>query len=485
MKKNLQILATMVLFVAESCNPFLNVEQLGKNTIEGFFSTPDGLASAGIGLHRALLEYYDDEYIKLAELQGDNLDVLRTNCNEANLLIYDFESEEAHDAGHPYSAWNKGYDVVTNANQILEHAPRLLEKYPSKKDLVQQELGYAYFVRAVMIFNLTNIYGQAYDYTPDASHLGVVPVDRIPGFNDALPRKSVKECYDLVISDLHNAIDSFGTDEISSVYYASAPAAKAMLARVYLYKKDYENAAKYAKEMMDRFPLVARGDYVNMFRRASGTVGEGIFRLNTYDAGSGMRSFCDPTGSQDARPEESFVATFQDNDIRKELFTFVGEPEDKEYDGQSFSAICKYLPYKSGVAEEANRRWDYPMLRVSEMYLIHAEALCLGPQKDLAAAAEDIKALRARALGVAPSDITLNYTSAESLDKIIQEERTKELCYEGHRFFDLKRRHEDVVRPESTSSKLTRLTYPHYRYVLPIAHLEMQANESMIQNENY
>ena len=62
-----------------SCTSFLNVDQLGKNTIEGFFSTPDGLTSAGIGLHRAFLEYYDDEYIKLAELQGDNLDVLRSN----------------------------------------------------------------------------------------------------------------------------------------------------------------------------------------------------------------------------------------------------------------------------------------------------------------------------------------------------------------------------------------------------------------------
>ena len=139
-----------------SCTSFLNVDQLGKNTIEGFFSTPDGLTSAGIGLHRAFLEYYDDEYIKLAELQGDNLDVLRSNCNEANLLVYDFESEEAHDAGHPYHAWNKGYDVVTNANQILEHAPKLLAKYPNQEELVRKELGYAYFVRAVMIFNLTN-----------------------------------------------------------------------------------------------------------------------------------------------------------------------------------------------------------------------------------------------------------------------------------------------------------------------------------------
>ena len=119
------------------------------------------------------------------------------------------------------------------------------------------------------------------------------------------------------------------------------------------------------------------------------------------------------------------------------------------------------------------------------MYLIHAEALCLGPDKDLKTAADDIKALRARALGTDPSTIDIGYSSAVDLDRIIQEERAKELCYEGHRFFDLKRRHEDIVRPATTSSHLKTLKYPHYRYVLPIAHLEMQANESMVQNENY
>ena len=468
-----------------SCTSFLNVDQLGKNTIEGFFSTPDGLTSAGIGLHRAFLEYYDDEYIKLAELQGDNLDVLRSNCNEANLLVYDFESEEAHDAGHPYHAWNNGYDVVTNANQILEHAPKLLAKYPNQEELVRKELGYAYFVRAVMIFNLTNIYGQAYDYTPDASHLGVVPVDRVPGFDDKLPRQSVKACYDLVLSDLNKALENFGDDSVPSVYYASGLAAKAMLARVCLYMKDYANAARYAKEVMDRVSLVSRNEYVDMFRRAQNTPGECIMRLNTYDAGSGMTSFCDPTGAQDARPEAGFASTFADNDIRKELLTFVGEAEDKTHEGQSYSAICKYLPFKGGESNESNRRWDYPLLRVSEMYLIHAEALCLGPDKDLKTAADDIKALRARALGTDPSTIDIGYSSAVDLDRIIQEERAKELCYEGHRFFDLKRRHEDIVRPATTSSHLKTLKYPHYRYVLPIAHLEMQANESMVQNENY
>ena len=118
------------------------------------------------------------------------------------------------------------------------------------------------------------------------------------------------------------------------------------------------------------------------------------------------------------------------------------------------------------------------------MYLIHAEALCLG-SSDTKGAADDIKALRARALGKPASEVSLVYTGTDGLDRLIQEERSRELCFEGHRFFDLKRRGEDLVRPSTTTSTLRRLNYPDYRYVLPISQMEMQANDSMTQNENY
>ena len=119
------------------------------------------------------------------------------------------------------------------------------------------------------------------------------------------------------------------------------------------------------------------------------------------------------------------------------------------------------------------------------MYLIHAEALCKGASADLSAAAEDVKAIRARALGTTPDKIALNWMSASDLDSIIQEERTKELCFEGHRFFDIKRRMENITRPQSTTSTAKSLTWPDIHYALPICQLELQANDYMVQNEGY
>jgi hypothetical protein len=179
------------------------------------------------------------------------------------------------------------------------------------------------------------------------------------------------------------------------------------------------------------------------------------------------------------------MTKFQGNDVRKELFTYVGEAEDgDEYVSKVYTAICKYLPVKAGTSTAENRRCDPFILRVSEMYLIHAEAVCLG-QGDTKTASDDLKALQARALGKPASEINLVYTGTDGLDRLIQEERAKELCFEGHRFFDLKRRHENIVRTSTTTSTLKLLKYPDYRYVLPISQLEMQANDSMTQNENY
>ena len=480
------IAALLAAISLAGCTSFLNVENLGKSSISGFFMDIDGLKAAGLGLHRLVEEFYDDDYIRMGELAGDNLMLNRVNASLPIQLLYDFASQPSDNSGYPYYIWKDGYEICTNANNILYYGQQLLENHPDQEALIKTHFGYAYFARALAIFDLCNVYAMPYDYTSDASHPGVVAIDYVPGFDSELPRNTVAECYKLVISDLEKGIECFGEETVLTPTYFSGLACKALLARVYLYMKDYDNAARYAREVMDVAPaLTDADDYVNMFRKAQDVPGEGILRMNSYGAGSGMRNFCSPISSQTATADPEFVDTFAADDVRRELFIYIGQKEDGEqYEGKEYSAICKYLPYKNSLTTVENRRCDPFILRTSEMYLIHAEALCLGGG-DLAESAADIKALRARALGKQPSEISLNYSGATDLDRIIREERAKELCYEGHRFFDLKRRGEDIVRSEGSSSTLLKLSYPDYRYVLPISQLEIQANDQMVQNEKY
>lgn len=466
------------------CTGFLNVENLGKNTIEGFFADIEGITTAGVGLHRTMLEFYDDDYLRFADLAGDKTNIVVVNASVALKKIFDFDNLAEDVAGYPYNIWNDGYEICTNANNILFYGEGLKKRYPKQADLIETNYGYAYFARALAIFSLCNVYAMPYNFTPDASHLGVVPINFVPGFDDVLARKSIKDCYDQVISDLEKGIaclEGRGKDDRT---YVSADACRALLARVYLYKGDYEKAAEYAQMMIDRYPLTPREQYVNMFRRAQEVTGsETILRFNTYDAGTGMTSMSNPLGTMDWVPTPEFLASFAPSDVRRQLFTFVGEPEDHEFEGASYTAVCKYIPLKGGVSDENNRRSDHFCLRASEMYFIHAEALCALGRTD--EAAEDVKAIIARAYGIDKSAVTLSYSGKADLDRLIQDEKAKELCFEGHRFFDLKRRGENVVRPASTNSALKELIYPDFHYALPVSQTEMQANDYMIQNEGY
>lgn len=114
------------------------------------------------------------------------------------------------------------------------------------------------------------------------------------------------------------------------------------------------------------------------------------------------------------------------------------------------------------------------------MYLIRAEANCaLG---NLSLAADDVKALQARALGKKPADVDLSYSSSEELEMLIEQERIKELCFEGHRFMDIARRHKSVERPSDNTSEVKTLSYPDYRFILQIPSVEIEANQNMQQN---
>lgn len=472
--------------MAVGCTSFLNVENIGKSTIETFFQDITGLSTAGVGLHRELLEFYDDDFLFYADLTGDMVNIVPVNAGEAVTRIHNFNNRPEDNGGYVRNIWKDGYVVITNANNILYYGAKLRDMYPSEADQakISKVYGWAYFVRALVTIDLCSIYAQPYRYTADASHLGVPCVTTVYGFDDIVARATVKECYDQAVKDINKAYELLG-DEFTDPYYVSGLACQALLARVYLYMGDYENAEKYSKLVMDRITLTPRDKYVDMYRAAGTTPGsESIFRLNNYNATSHMKSMTDPTTSLDMVPNDALLAMYKEDDIRLEMMTYIPEETEEAFAGQTFTACTKYCAYKS-IENEKERRCDPFVLRGSEMYLIHAEALCNRAAPDLAGAVADIKALEARARGISASEVNLPYSDAASVNALIEKERILELCFEGHRLFDILRRGQSLRRPDCTTSSTTYIKYPDYRFALPICQMEMQSNENMIQNEGY
>ena len=489
--KTARIISTMVAAVlcmsgATGCKSFLNTEAIGKSTIASFFSEYGGVTAAGEGLHNEILDFYPGYYIKYADIMGNTLNVNSVNAGDGDYFLYNYAMKAEYTATYPRLVWTHGYSIITECNNILYYVPLFMEdcKIASQREGCQKVMGWAYFARALSLFCLCNCYAQPYIYTADASHLGVPVVTAIPGFDDSIPRKTVAEVYAQVISDLDSALELLDDTKIEDCCHISGIACEALLARVYLYKQDWANAEKYSKIVMDKMELSPRDNYVDMFRSPAKNLGkEAIFRLNSYDNSTGMLSFYDPTGSEDFYPDPAMASNFDADDIRKELLTYVSEDCETTY-GQSFSAVCKMLPYKSLADEKDTHPYPF-VLRLSEMYLIHAEALNSGSRHDSAGAAEDVKALIARARGIQASEVSLSWNSQSDMDAIIEKERIRELCYEGHSVFDYLRRGKDVVRSSTSNASIKRLSYPDDRFILPIDELEMQANDYMIQNPGY
>lgn len=462
MRKKLIIIAAALLSLS-SCH-FLEIEKIGKSDIEGYFSEISSFEPAIFGVYNLTQPIYD-KYIQIyPSVASDEIDLSPTSSTW--VYYYNFNRTSSDETTMLGYLWKSGYNVINNCNQIIEHAPKLREENPHDVALVDKVTAQAYFFRALMHFELVRAYGQNYSFTPDASHMGVPIVDHVLGLTEKISRASVAKVYKQIVDDLVKAEKTFPEGYTSSQYFASPLACKALLARVYLYMENWQQAYDLAAEVMAAKPLTSRANYVGMFSKtASVSDDEGILRINGFRQGKSSRSFY-YYESPEGRPSKTVTGLYAADDIRASLMSY-----------DSYGTVCmKYCTFDDDPSDEM-KYYNATIIRVSELYLIHAEAAAhLGKTGE---AQDDVKALEARARGIAKSEVTFAETD---IFKIISEERIKELCFEGHRFYDLGRRHEALDRPSDSSSSVKHIAYPDWRYVLPIPQVELAANEYIINN---
>lgn len=485
------ILAVALVAGTAGCSSFLEVENIGKSTIPSFFAELSGLQSAYYGLYSSTYSFYDDYAVNYPDLASDLVDTT-PNAGETQTDIYNFLTLPEDNAGYPRMYWKGAYNVVTNANNIIYYGPNLKNEYPDDTDEIDRIIAHAYFIRALMFLNLCNAYCQTYTYTADASHLGIPLPTRPIGFDDVIARSSLKEAYAQIIEDFNTALATLEKTGDSDVYYASATACQALLARVYLNMGNYDLAEQYASEVIAKVTLTPYTEYEMMFRYPHENKGkETILRLSGYDKSSSISKLYDPSNSPKAVPSAKLLAQFDDpDDIRRQRLLHydpVYEGYDDNAHGYEMDACVKY--YVNDKYKKDNNglygHSDPFVIRCSEMYLIRAEALCNRPNPDLDGAAADLKALIARATNKSADDIVLKYSGQDEMNSLIERERMRELCFEGFRLLDIARYHQNLERDKTSPATTKYLAYPDYRFVLPICQLEMDSNPAMKQNPGY
>jgi starch-binding outer membrane protein, SusD/RagB family len=478
-KKNTQmkivkyIVLSLVLtgFVFTSCSGFLEVTPVGKTPIPIFFSDIEGISAALPGSYSLVYKYYVSDFYKYPEVAGNMVDLNTVSTGDAMVSQYNFVSdpdEEAFAQGH---IWRNGFSALANVNNILEYEPALRAKYPEYADTLQIIKAQALFLRALCHFDICRTYAQPYNYTADASHLGIPVLLKTPGSEDNIGRSSVKAVYAQILSDLLASELTFGNYPKKDVYHVSKNAVQALLSRVYLYMEDWDNVIKYSTYAINTTPLAKGSDYLKMYiNQEAGT--ESIFRLNGLDqSGELGETFYKPDLAI-AFSADTLMSLFEDTtDIRLKLF--------RTKSGSQKYATLKFY-YEDKSIGESLRKYDPIILRVSEMYLNRAEAYL--NKDELKKAADDVKQIIARSLGKDVSEIQISETNKAELARIIEKERTKELCFEGHQFFDITRKKQNLIRGSKTNSNVKSLTYPNDLFVLPIPQQELDANKNMMGN---
>jgi len=273
------------------------------------------------------------------------------------------------------------------------------------------------------------------------------------------------------------------TWEQGSTKYLTKTGVKALLARVYLYKEDWENALKYAEEV-----ITTRGEgslmSVNSYAFEDYN-SESLFELSITSQNSlgsnglGAQFDLKDGGQGDIIATQTFVNL---------LSAYEGDPraalleEDKE---GSKNAFVKYVNRSEGGGLSAH---NIPVIRLSEIYLIAAEAAANG------AGGGDSEALNY--LNTLIQKRTTNFSAnraeetGEVLKERIAEERRRELALEGHGVYDYIRRGKDINRSinehVNTGVDVSNLDIQatDNRTICPIPASEIEAS-GMEQTEGY
>ncbi|HET9433548.1 MAG TPA: RagB/SusD family nutrient uptake outer membrane protein, partial [Chitinophagaceae bacterium] len=268
---------------------------------------------------------------------------------------------------------------------------------------------------------------------------------------------------------------------------ATRLAATALQARIALYKKEWAAAETFSTEFISGLPLASMANFPGIWTDAN--TSEVAFRLvRTSSFGGrigslwrGISASAANIGTVTWRPSDEIWGAYdQANDVR---FASYFKDEPLLAPARGTRLIYKYAGTTYGTPNEnvANAK----VYRTGEMYLIRAEARAEQNKITCANSAEsDINDLRAARI---TGYVNVVFASkAEAIDAILLE-RYKELAYEGHRFWDLKRRGLPVERlaTDAPTTNAAVLSAGNFRFLLPIPDPEMKANILMVQNPGY
>ena len=459
-------------------------------TTANAFNTAKDLNLAVLGIYSAYQSRLPHDY-ELMDAPSDDLDAeyfaTAPGIAEIDLLTVNPDNPKLN------SFWKDTYNGIFRANSVLANIDKPTDYSASQKE---QLIGETKFMRALFYFDLVRIFG------------GVPDVTGILNISDArqLPRASEDEIYNLIISDLKDAIASLPAPTDIATGRASKAAALAFLGKVYVYRENWAEAKNTLEQLFSGYNYKLVTNYKDLFRIETEDNSEVIFKIPyvsgtdgqtlTYDLIPNGGAYGISTGgNRVCRPSWDLETAFDKEDTRLKATiqdsskAYIANPGDSPIWYPYFNkwVVPTTIATSSGL--------DIPVFRLADMILLYAEALYNLDQPALALA--QINKVRERAFGNASHNYQLFDIATDETfyDKLLLERRL-ELAVENNRWFDLVRtgRFTSVLttiqgeyNPSTGKAVLVHLNAKPYMKYFPIPYEQIQlaAPGVLTQNEGY
>ncbi len=488
--KLLTLLTAVVLLA--SCSDFLDKSGTGSLPADQIKSLKDAEKVVnGFYVQMKWNDYYGTNLMVLGENRGDDLRPLRESGGYSAIYNYIFGPTQ-----NSYSAvWAKAYNVIMNTNVFLQDVWENIPAVSAADIATKNDLkGQALAVRAFCHFDVAKVYGYPYQKDNGAS-LGAVVNEEVVSLGEQKARSTVAETYVSIIKDLEDALPLLSKSKHPGNF--NYWGVKGLLARVYLYQGDYENAFKHADEVLtdasNPYMLTTNASYVSSWE--NGDSPETMLELKIspdsgLDNNGGVDSWYyimwhgEGFAAGNLVPTDAWFAVIDEdpNDVRQDLI------ETKVDATTTPPTSYRWLAKFRGNSGEGDFKRNHPMvIRLSEVYLIAAEAALMKSSKNQGKADTYLHTIRKRANASA--------TQLTATVDLVLKERRKELIGEGHRYYDLGRLGLMVDRSGSDNQIEMGNNYvivdpwnrsgTQYQVILPLSSDQRTVNPAALQNPGY
>ncbi|QES88124.1 RagB/SusD family nutrient uptake outer membrane protein [Rhizosphaericola mali] len=479
-----------------SCSKQLDQTPVSSTTTGNFYSNANDFKQAVTGAY-AQLNNFPEQALWLGEMRSDNINAVSDGNRDWD-GINNF-STSIGSTTFISDAWQDNFNGIYNVNSVLE---ALDEKGSilTNTSLKTRYYGELYFLRAFYYFQLVKEFGQVPIVTTP------VTVSEIT----QIPRSEVSDVYNLIVSDLKQAINILpATYDAADIGRATLGAANALAGQVYLTKSgptydingpginanQYDSASYYFDQVINSGTYSLQNNYTDIFSYTNENNSEVIFDVQAKSGtnGSAFPSYLVPVaywvslGISNSYGNGYGTSVFNITNNLKTSYEPSGTVQDIRdtfninYTYKVSTFFKKYININYKGSNGKDWPINFIVLRYADILLMKAESILNGGTGSTAEALGYVNQIRARAGLSALTSLTISS---------LLEERRREFAGEGLRWNDLIREGQAVttinswIASDGLSSQISNATNNSILYPIPTAQIST-SNGLYTQNPGY